>query len=607
MTQRAAIYARVSTARQEQEQTVASQILALEAAASARGLVVAPERRYIDEGFSGARLDRPGLDAVRDAAADGLIDMVLVYCPDRLARNYVHQHVLIEELTKRGVLVHFVERPVSERAEDRLLVQMQGVIAEYERAKITERTRRGKLHKLRTGQILPYGASAPYGYAMVRMSEGAQRVVVVDEVEAQHVRAMYRWVLEDGLSARGVAKRLNERGVRPRRAKLWTQGTIFSVLTNPAYIGLATYNRRESSEPKRPRHPGAYRKQVKSSSRWRPESQWLSVPIPVIIDEQTQRAVRAALAQHKVLSPRNVQYEYLLRGLVVCGECGWRMECAHQSRVTQRYEYFYYACRHHDAVETGREQRCIARRVRRNELDAVVWDTLVSWIQSPQMLVEEVAAWRASRAGADEVVRELARLEHAQRQSALQTERLLDAYQRGALSVDELKGRRERLEATSAAARVRAEELAAREMDRARLDRIGEDLEAFAATLRSGLGNLDFAGRQRLVRLLVERVIVTGDHVAIEHAIPLSGRFAGLQQQHRRPRVSTVRRQDEDPRDDSPTGGDHRDPRVARPFTACTPARAIGCALQPPLGPRLSLVRRAARSRPLTNSITSLS
>jgi site-specific DNA recombinase len=260
------------------------------------------------------------------------------------------------------------------------------------------------------------------------------------------------------------------------------------------------------------------------------------------------------LAKHKVWSPRNVHHEYLLRGLVVCGACGLRMDCAHQARPAQRYEYFYYACRHHDPVESGRVQRCTGRRVRRDDLDAVVWDALGSWIQSPQLLVEEIAAWRTSREGAGEVVRDLARLERVQRQTGLQIERLIDAYQRGALSVEELRARRERLDATSAAARARAEELAAQEMDRARLDRLGEDLAAFAATLRSGLAHLDFAGRQRLVRLLLQRVVITGDHVAIEHAIPLSGRFAGLRLQDRRAELSSVWRP-------HACGGHHRGPR----------------------------------------------
>jgi site-specific DNA recombinase len=87
MMQRAALYARVSTARQEREQTIDSQIAALEGVAREMGLTVPQERRYVDIGFSGTRLDRPGLDALRDAAADGFLDLVFMYCPDRLARN----------------------------------------------------------------------------------------------------------------------------------------------------------------------------------------------------------------------------------------------------------------------------------------------------------------------------------------------------------------------------------------------------------------------------------------------------------------------------------------------------------------------------------------
>jgi site-specific DNA recombinase len=321
MNQRAALYARVSTARQEQEKTVESQIEALEQAAQAMGLSIPPQRRYVDNGVSGARLDRPGLDALRDAAADGLIDVVFVYCPDRLARNFVHQHVLIEDMAKRGIDVHFVERPVTERAEDRLLVQMQSVIAEYERAKILERTRRGKLHKLRNGETIPYTGQAPYGYRITRLAEGS-RIVVVEEVEAQNVRAMYRWVLEEGLSSRAVAKRLNELGIAPRRAKCWSQGAAYSVLTNPAYGGLAPYNRCEMVEPKRPRRPGKYRTSAKSSKRLRPESEWVRVSIPALVEESARQQVRAILSKHKIISPRNVQYEYLLRTIVVCGECG---------------------------------------------------------------------------------------------------------------------------------------------------------------------------------------------------------------------------------------------------------------------------------------------
>jgi site-specific DNA recombinase len=525
MSRRAALYARVSTAHQEQEQTVASQVAALERAAEVMGLTLRADHRYIDEGFSGSRLDRPAFDALRDAAADGLIDIVLVHCPDRLARNYVHQQVVIEELTKRGVEVHFVEHPIGERAEDRLLLQMQGVIAEYERAKIVERTRRGTLHKVRSGQMLPF-SRPPYGYAILRSPETPRGVLVVDEIEAEHVRSMFRWMTEEGLGVRQIAKRLNELGVRPKQRPFWVQTSVYRILTNTVYVGKAVYGKREFVEPKRPRKQGGYRKNQRSSARLRPSSQWIEIPVPAIIEVSTRDAALSRMAENKWRSPRNTKYEYLLRSLVVCGQCNWRMSVQHQT--VHRYDYAHYACMHRAPEVTGRATKCTSRRVRAQDLDRIVWETLVGWIQSPEMLLREIDAWRASRARTVLANRDRIRLDAASRHLEQQIDRLIDAYQRGAISVDELKARRERLEAERDAAHARREELLAQEMDRARLDRLSLDLEAFAASLRDGLTELDFAARQRLVRLLVERVVVTGDEVAIEHAIPLSGRFSGL-------------------------------------------------------------------------------
>ncbi len=535
MTRRVALYARVSTARQEQEQTIASQLASLRATIADAGDVVADEHQYLDEGYSGSRLARPGLDKLRDAAADGLLDIVFVYCPDRLARNFVHQQVLVEELQKRGVEVHFVERPIGERAEDRLLMQMQGVIAEYERAKIVERTRRGKLHKVKTGQSLPFTAP-PYGYAIVRTPEAPRGVVVVDEVQAQHVREMFRWACDEDLSILKIARRLNQLGVPPMRASKWGTTSVYRILINPAYTGRAYYGKTEAAEPRKPTRAGGYRKDVKSSSVARPRDQWLELRVPPVVDEAVARRAREAMSRHRTLASRNVRHDYLLRALVTCGHCGLRM-LATYTNVRGTGGYFYYTCRGRKSLEeTCRAARCTAPSIRAEQLDDVAWNALVDWIKSPDLLREQVAAWKDTRQSATERTKDRSNLAKKLRQLDLQVERLVDAYQAGAIGVDELKERRERLSTMRDTARTQDQQLRAEEMSHGRLHQMADDITAFAATLTQGLDKLDFAGRQRLVRLLIERVVVKDERVTIEHVVPLSGRFSGLHSRHRAPR-----------------------------------------------------------------------
>jgi site-specific DNA recombinase len=552
MMQRAALYARVSTARQEQEQTIASQIASLKAAATAAAVTVADEHHYIDDGFSGSRLDRPALDALRDAAADGLLDIVFVHCPDRLARNFVHQQILIEELQKRGVQIHFVECPIGERPEDRLLVQMQGVIAEYERAKIVERTRRGRLHKIKAGQLLPF-THPPYGYAIVRTEQAPRGLLVVDEVQAQYVRAMYQWARDEGLSLCAIARRLNQLGVPSQRRPYWGVSSVHKVLTNPAYTGRAYYGKAEQVEPRKPMRLGGYRKVVKSSKQLKPREQWHEVRVEPILDEKLAHQARAALGRHRAWASRNTKSEYLLQSLITCGQCGLRMLGLPSSGRSGKDHYRYYVCRGRKSLElTCRTTRCRAPSIRVEQVDRVVWDALVQWLQSPRMLREEVAAWKNTRQSKVELTRERVRLQKSVRQIDTQIARLVDAYQRGAVTVDELKARRERLSAMQNAITAEDHHLRSEEMSRQRLDQIADDIRAFAETLTAGIEQLDFMGRQRLVRLLVERVVVSGDVVTIEHVVPLSGRFCGLH-----PRARALR-YDEKTRASERTGEDPR-------------------------------------------------
>ncbi len=534
---RGALYARVSTLKQEQERTIDIQVEALRARAAALGWALPEDHGFLDDGWSGTRLDRPALDRLRDAAADGRLDALLVFDPDRLARSLVHQQVLLEEFARRGVQVHFLERAPSERPEDRLLVQMQGVFAEYERTRILERTRRGRLHKARTEAWAGW-STPPYGYRMV-VGENDRRVPVIDEAEAAWVKRAYAWVQNEGLSARRVAKRLNERGVTPRRARIWSAGSAHNILTSPTYAGTAIHNRTRAAEPKRRRDPGAYARSAKSSHAPRPQEQWITVPVPALVTAEAQARVRERLSANKWQSPRDTRHEYLLRGLVVCGECGWRMTATRlHGGAGDRYEYVYYACGARDAVDTGRpEGRCGARRVRADRLDAAVWASLCEWLRDPDVLRAQLDALTSSRSTASTPgSQEEERSSKVIRDTTKQIDRLIDAFQEGVINVAELRTRRESIEKRVADARARLSELETLRRQEVKVTDLLQDVDAFAATLRSGLNNISFDERRRIALLLIDRVVVKADEeekrttVTIDHVVPLKGRFCGLRQ-----------------------------------------------------------------------------
>ena len=218
---KAAIYARVSTEKQGREQTVDSQLDALRRWATAHGHELKENHVYIDEGYSGARLDRPALDRLRDAAREGEFDVLGVYSPDRLARRYAYQVLLLEEFRKAACDVEFIERPISDDPHDQLLLQIQGAIAEYERAVLAERFRRGKLQKARAGQ---WGAGQdPTGYRYVPKRDGVPGHLEVDEAVAAVVWMLYRWLIDERVTVRQIIKRLAAGPWRPRNGKrLWS-------------------------------------------------------------------------------------------------------------------------------------------------------------------------------------------------------------------------------------------------------------------------------------------------------------------------------------------------------------------------------------------------
>jgi site-specific DNA recombinase len=245
MNKPAAIYARVSSDRQKENHTITSQTAALLDHAAAHGYAVPPEWVFEDEGYSGAVLARPGLEALRDLAAEGQIGAALIYSPDRLSRKYAHQVLLAEELSRCGVELIFLKSPAGATPEDQLVVQFQGMIAEYERAQIAERCRRGKRHRAQQGMVNVL-SDAPYGYRYVRKSESSSAYYEVIEAEAQVVRMVFEAYTQQALSINAIARMLNERRIPTRSAATrWERSTVWGMLRNPAYCGKACYGKTE--------------------------------------------------------------------------------------------------------------------------------------------------------------------------------------------------------------------------------------------------------------------------------------------------------------------------------------------------------------------------
>jgi site-specific DNA recombinase len=311
-TRVAAIYARVSSERQRQEQTIQSQTAALHELACERALVVPDGLVFEDEGFSGASLQRPALERLRDRAAEGAFDVLLCHAPDRLARRYAYQVLLLEELARAGVQVCFAKEPEhSGSPEDELLRQFQGMIAEYERAQIAERTRRGKQHRARQGSQAVLSA-APYGYRYVKKTDHCDAYYKIDEAGADVVRQIFGRYSNEGVSIGALTRWLSEAQIETRTGKqTWDRSTVWGMLRNPAYRGEAEFGKTASSgqpgKATRTTRQRGERHGRRPTRTDRPAEQWTVIAVPAIVDEQTFALAQARLQDNKRFAVRNTK------------------------------------------------------------------------------------------------------------------------------------------------------------------------------------------------------------------------------------------------------------------------------------------------------------
>jgi site-specific DNA recombinase len=512
---RVAVYARVSTTRQAQAQTIEQQLDRLRAAVAGRGWELEEQHVYRDDGYSGAALGRPGLDRLRDHAALAELDVVVVTAPDRLARNYVHQVLLIEELAGHGCQVEFLDRPMSADPHDQLLLQIRGAVAEYERTLIAERMRRGRLAKMRAGALLPW-TRPPFGYRLDPDRPRDAAAVRVEAGEAVLVAQLFDWYLQPGATVYQLARRLTDLGVvTPTGKPRWNAASVRWILRNPAYTGRALTNRTQVA-PARQRKSAMLPARPGTSHAPRPPEDWIEVPVPQIVSDEIFAQVQAKLDTNQQSAARNTRHEYLLRALVSCGAC--RLSCT--ARQTGA-GYHYYLCRGRtDLLRVAQGQRCTARYIPAGQLDELVWADLCALLTDPAQAGHALARARGGAWLPQELQARQTTIRQALGQLERQQQRLLEAYLAEVIELAEYQRTRQELDRRHATLLAQQRQLDATAQQRLELTAVADGIEAFCQTVRAGLATATFTQRRQLAELLIDRVIVTNGEVEIRYVLP---------------------------------------------------------------------------------------
>ena len=387
-----AAYARTSTSAQEIQETIEAQLLEVRKFADEHGYTIVKE--YPDKGWSGDILARPELDKLRLDAKKHLWEAVLIYDPDRLGRRYFYQELVMDELKQLGIETLFVTVPPVKDINDRMMGGMRGLFAEYERAKISERFRIGKVSRVSLGNILL--SEAPYGYKYI-LNTGKRGTpdykvghLEINEDEAKNIRDIFKWVADDGLTLRAVVRRLQERGICPRKSKrgVWNTSTLSAMLRNKTYIGIAHWGASYAVIPENPLKEQKYKKNKKTSRKINPESKWMSIKVPRIIedDDLFDRAGRKLRENFAILG-RNKKNDYLLAGKIWC-TCGKRRA----GEGPQQGKHLYYRCT--DRVYSfPLPRKCYEGGINARIADKAIWERLKQIMSTPEIMQNYAEDW----------------------------------------------------------------------------------------------------------------------------------------------------------------------------------------------------------------------
>ena len=534
---RVGLYARVSGEQQAKDGTIASQLEMVTQRIASDGFECDPELRFVDDGWTGRILVRPGLERLRDQAAAGAIDRLYVLDPDRFSRKYAYQVLILEELTRHGVEVVFLCNPLGGTPAENLLIQVQGIIAEYEEAKILERAAEASgTPRVRVWSMCSAARPTDTGTS-ASTREMAKRAIRSWRDEARVVRTIFTWVGQDRCSIGEVCRRLKSQGVPTRTGKAaWDRSVVWSILKNPAYKGTAAFGKTRS---------GSFKPQTLRPQRGRPQHSQedrslgskrhqmiiSSSTVPAIVDTSPFRRGPVPTRGEPATSARPCPGgRYLLQGLIVCKRCGYGCYGKPASRASAkgRIPYAYYRCTGSDAYRFGGERLCWNKQVRTDLLDAAVWEDVRNLLSEPERIrVEYKRRRQKPKPNGGREVNQVTKLINQVKRSI---SRLIDAYEEGLLEKSEFEPRistaRQRLSRLKEERVKKADE----ESQESELRLLIGQLEEFARQVSEGLREPDWATQRKIIRAMVKQVEIDEGEVRIVYRVSPSPFEGGPQQ-----------------------------------------------------------------------------
>lgn len=494
-------YARVSTSLQEEKGTIESQKTELINQIKKDGNILVKE--YIDAGWSGARLDRPALDELRNDIKTDLFEAVYFLDSDRIARDVSYQNIIISELLKHEKDIIIKGKSYIHNPENKFTLTVLGAVNELEKAKIVERMMRGRREHARQGSIVDGGGL--FGYDHIKKTEEKRGYYKINEEQAEIVKFIYETYAYSNVSLTGLIKLLEEKGYKTSTGKTyWKSSVIRRVLTNESYFGDHHFNRTERVESKKVK--SRYAKSMKTSVRIKDRSEWITVPINPIISRELFDTVQSKLKRnHKLL--RSSTNKYLLGGLVKCGVCEHTY-----SGVTWK-GIKYYRCNyrdklyHHNNLEDLID--CKNESVKSETIDDVVVETVLDKILQPAIIKKHIDVLKNTKQERISTLKNhLVKIDGKIESMGAKKKKILDLYSDGLLERDAYAEKIKSFEDESNKLSSEKEELSSKISLLEQRSEIKKNINYFCKLARKRYSKLDRDGRINFIKTLIDEVVI---------------------------------------------------------------------------------------------------